>query len=320
MFPKDWLLQAEKRIAPYIYHTKLLYDPELEIYLKLENRQVTGSFKTRGALNKILSLRDWELASGIIAASAGNHGQGVAYAGGIVKTRVTVFCSEGVVPKKIQAMRDLGAHVMLVPGGYGEAEKAGIDYAKTKGGLWISPYNDSHIIAGQGTVALEILNTRPELAEAAWIVPASGGGLISGIGAVLKDRSAKAWLVAVQSAASPFLHDLYTKGTQETSVELPSIADGLAGPVEEGSITIPLVKSLVNEFILVSEEEIERAVAFAWYRYGEIIEGSGAASLAAILSGKVSARPAVLILSGGNIQPELHRAIVQKFEGTTAWK
>lgn len=320
MFPKDWLLQAEKRIAPYIEHTNLLYDPEQQIYLKLENHQVTGSFKARGALNKILSLRDWELASGIVAASAGNHGQGVAYAAGIVKARVTVFCSENAVPKKIQAMRDLGAQVRLIPGGYGDAEKAGIDYAKAVGCTWISPYNDSHVIAGQGTVASEILNSRPELARATWIVPASGGGLISGIGSVLKDRSSKARLVAVQSEASPFLYDLFTKGTQQESVELPSIADGLAGPVEEGSLTIPLVKSLVDEFVLVSEEEIERAVAFAWHRYQEVIEGSAAASLAAILSGKVSQRPAVLILSGGNIQPEIHQAIVQKYRGTDAWK
>jgi threonine dehydratase len=318
MFPKDWLRQAEIRIKPYLYHTDLLSDPEQQIHLKLENRQVTGSFKARGALNKVLSLSDWELARGIVAASAGNHGQGVAYAGRIVKARVTVFCSEHAVPTKIQAMRDLGAQVKLVPGGYGEAEKAGIDYAKSEGCIWISPYNDSHVIAGQGTVAIEILDSRPELAEATWIVPASGGGLISGIGSVLKDRSSKARLVAVQSAASPFLHDLYTKGTQEAAVELPSIADGLAGPVEEGSLTIPLVKSLVDEFILVSEEEIERAIAFAWHRAKEVIEGSAAAPLAAIVSGRISHRPAVLILSGGNIQPESHQAIIQKYGGTAA--
>jgi threonine dehydratase len=315
MFPEAWIVEAESKIAPYINHTELRFDPGLNIYLKLENRQITGSFKTRGALNKILSLQPWEVEQGIVVASAGNHGQGAAYAGKIVNAAVAVFCPENTVPKKVQAMRDLGATIEFISGGYGEAESAGITFALQNQKTWVSPYNDSQVIAGQGTAATEVIKDLPESCDAVWIVPAGGGGLISGIGAAIKNRSSQARLIAVQSTASPFLHNLYIEGTQDGTVELPSIADGLAGTVEEGSLTIPLVKSLVDEFILIDEAEIEKAIAYAWFRYGEIIEGSAAVPLAAVLSGAVESRPAILLISGGNIQPEVHRNIIDKHRG-----
>jgi threonine dehydratase len=313
MIPYSWIEQAQERIATHIHHTPLTYDPELKVYLKWESHQVTGSFKARGAFNKVLSLQGWEQALGIVAASAGNHGQGVALAGGTVGAPVQVFASEHAVPAKLEAMRRLGAELHLVPGGYGEAEQAGLQYAALNKKTWVSPYNDGQVIAGQGTLVLETLNDQPELGDATWLVPVSGGGLIAGVGAALKERPSPGMsqLIGVQSEASPFMYGLYHSGDQEHAVELPSLADGLAGPVEDGAMTIPLVRRYVDDLILVNETEIAQAIKFAWDKYHERIEGSAAVSLGAILTGKITMRPVVIVISGGNIQPEVHQEIVE---------
>jgi threonine dehydratase len=313
MIPSQWLYEAEQRIAPHIRRTQLRYDPELDIYLKWENRQVTGSFKVRGALNKVLALPDWEKERDLVTASAGNHGQGVALAGSLVNAQVTVFASEHALPAKVAAMRSYGAEVRLVPGGYGEAEQAGLDFAQQNEKTWVSPYNDGQIIAGQGTLALEALQQLPANGEYTWVVPVGGGGLVSGIGSALsfeEDARRQHHLVGVQSVASPFMHSLYYHGKQEGVVELSSLADGLAGPVEKNSITIPMVRHLVDQMILVEEEQIAYAVRFAWEHYKEKLEGAAAVALAAVLSRRVSQLPAVVILSGGNIQPEIFQQLV----------
>jgi len=310
MIPYAWLEQAYERIDPYIQKTPLTYDAKNHFFLKWENHQVTGSFKARGALNKILSLQDWELERGLVTASAGNHGQGVALAGRIKRASVIVFASDHALGNKLQAMSELGAEIHLVPGGYGEAEQAGISYANATGATWVSPYNDGMIIAGQGSIALEIRKELQDSSTVAWIVPAGGGGLVSGIGCALQELKPRPKLVAVQSEASPFLYEIYHHGTQEGVEELPSIADGLAGPIEEGSVTIPIVKNYVTDFILVSETEIRNAIKYAWYTYHERIEGSAAVSLAAVISGRVSDKPALVVLTGGNISPEDHDRIL----------
>ena len=310
MIPYEWLEQARERIAPYIHKTPLTYDPKLQLYLKWENHQVTGSFKARGALNKILSLQDWELDRGLVTASAGNHGQGVALAAGIRPARVIVFVSEHASPNKIKAMKELGADIHFIPGGYAEAESAGIAFAKESGATWISPYNDGMVIAGQGTIALEVLQDLPDLSSVTWLVPAGGGGLVSGIGCALRATQPHARLFAIQSEASPFLHAIFHQGTQDGVVELPSLADGLAGPVEAGSVTVPMVKNYVDDVILVSEAEIRQAIQYAWMNYHECIEGSAAVTLAATLSGKVDDGTAVAVLTGGNIDPAEHAQII----------
>jgi len=310
MIPFVWLEQAYERIAPFIHKTPLTYDSQNNLYLKWENHQVTGSFKVRGALNKVLSLHDWELDRGLVTASAGNHGQGVALAVKMRHAPVIVFASEHATPNKIQAMRELGAEIHLVSGGYAEAERAGIDYAKTTKATWVSPYNDGMVIAGQGTIGLEVLKVLQDPSSMLWLVPAGGGGLISGIGSALQGLKSRSGLVAVQSEASPFLHAIFHRGTQESIVELPSLADGLAGPVEAGSVTIPMVMNYVTDFILVSEDEIRMAIKYAWNVYHERIEGSAAVPLAAALSGRLTARPALVILTGGNINLAEHEQIL----------
>ena len=309
MLPAEWIDQARQRIAPYIERTPLFYDADNDFFLKWESVQVTGSFKVRGALNKVLGLQDWEREGGLVAASAGNHGLGAALAGKITGVKTDVFVPEDAVPLKLQKLAEMGAVVHKIPGGYPAAERAAKLHAAATGSAWISPYNDAQIIAGQATIALEVLEDLPELDRAAWVVPVGGGGLIAGIGCALQAAGGKHRLFGVQAENSPFVHSLFYHGHQLGILEKPTLADGLAGEIEDSSLTIPLIKRYVQDFILVSEQEIQDAMRYAWERYGEPIEPSAAAALAAALSGKLSLRPAVLIMTGGNVQPELHAKI-----------
>lgn len=313
MIPSEWLDQAALRIAPHIRRTLLTNDAELNIYLKWENRQVTGSFKARGALNKVLALEPWERQAGLVTASAGNHGQGVALAAQVTGSSATVFASDHAVYAKVEAMRRLGAWVMPVPGGYELAEKTAIQYAAEHKMTWVSAYNDAQVIAGQGTIGLEIMDDLPLTGEMTVVVPVGGGGMIAGIGAALERSAQRPRLVGVNAEASAFMHALFTRGSQDDVPDLPTLADGLSGAVEDGSLTIPLTKRYADEIVLVSEEEIARAIAFAWHRYGEQVEGSGAVGLAAVLSGKIKS-PAVVVISGGNIQPEVHDELCRKYQ------
>ena len=211
-------------------------------------------------------------------------------------------------------MRSLGAMIHMVPGGYPEAETAGKAYAEEQGKTWVSPYNDGQIIAGQGTIGLELARELQEDVPV-WLVPVSGGGLLAGIGSSLQKQAQRPRLIGAQAEVAPFMHSLFYSDTQDGLPDLPSLADGLTGEVEHGSVTIPMVKQLVDEIVLVSEDEIARAMAFAWHMYEERIEGAGAVGLAAILSNKVEARPALVVVSGGNVQPEVHAEIVERFDG-----
>jgi threonine dehydratase len=259
-------------------------------------------------------LEEWERRAGLVAASAGNHGQGVALAGRLTGAPVEVFVSEHAVPAKVQAMKDLGAQIHLVEGGYAEAESAGRRYAAEWQRTFVSPYNDGQVIAGQGTLGLEILRQLKEPVQT-WIVPTGGGGLIASCAAVLRTLLPRPRLIAVQAEASPFTHSLFHRHTQAGVQDLPTLADGLSGAVEESSVTIPMIQSYVDDFMLVSDEEIARAMAFAWYVYHEKIEGSAAVGLAAALEGKVKGRPSLVIISGGNVQPEVHARIVARYAG-----
>lgn len=313
MIPYGWFEQAAERISDHILKTPLDYDQENDIHLKWENRQVTGSFKARGAMNKMMTLQAWERDLGIVTASAGNHGCGLAYAGRLLNAKVTVFVSETASERKIQAIRRLGADIRIVPGGYGDAEQAGLRYANQQGKTWVSAYNDGQVIAGQGTTAIEVLLQLAYRNNLVWIVPCGGGGLLAGIAAVVKTNPATQQhrVVGVQSEASPYMHELFNHRPQEEVRELPSLADGLAGPVEKNSLTIPIIKKHVDEIILVSEGDIIRAISYAWNRYGARIEPSAAVPLAALLTGRVPDRPAVVVITGGNIDINHHEELIR---------
>lgn len=316
MIPHTWFEEASQRIAEHILRTPLQYDRENDMLLKWENLQQTGSFKIRGAINKILTLQPWEREIGIVTASAGNHGQALALAGRLVNAAITVFVSENASRVKIEAIRRHGAELRFVPGGYGEAEQAGLEFSRQHGKTWVSAYNDGQVIAGQGTVALEVLSDLASNQHLTWIVPCGGGGLLSGIASVVKtDRRAQDHrIVGVQSIASPYMFELYNHRSQDDILELPSLADGLAGPVEQNALTIPIIRSYVDDMVLVSEEDIVSAMAYAWRRYKQRIEPSAAVSLAAVLTGKVTERPVLAVVTGGNIQVDQHEKLIRAAE------
>jgi threonine dehydratase len=319
LIPREWFDSALERLAPHIVRTPLTKDAARGVFLKWENRQVTGSFKARGALNKILQLEPWERDAGLVAASAGNHGQGVAMAAGLAGAKAEIFVPAHAVSAKVDAIRALGAEVHFVEGGYGETEAFAKAHAREARKTFISPYNDGQVIAGQGTVALE---TAGQLIEEhgtsaqeipTWIVPTSGGGLICGCAAALAGDGPRPKMLGVQPAASPFTYNLYYHGTQESVRDDPTLADGLSGAIDANSITIPMMRELVDDVVLVSEESIERAIAFAWWTYGEKLEGSAAAALAAFLDGAGEAAPCVVVLTGGNIQGEVFDDILSRY-------
>jgi threonine dehydratase len=319
LIPREWFGLALDRIAPHIVRTPLTHDAARDVFLKWENRQVTGSFKARGALNKILGLEPWERDAGLVAASAGNHGQGVALAAGLAGAKAEIFVPAHAVAAKVDAIRALGAEVHLVEGGYGETEAIAKAHASEAHRTFISPYNDGQVIAGQGTVALEVVRQlieehgTPRQESATWIVPASGGGLICGCATALAGDGPRPRMIGVQPSASPFTYNLYHHGTQEGSRDDPTLADGLSGAIDENSITMPMLRELVDDIVLVSEEAIERAIAFAWWTYGEKLEGSAAAALAAFLDGAAAAGPCVIVLTGGNIQGEVFDDILKRY-------
>lgn len=312
MIPHPWIEEASQRLSGTIVNTPMTYDAALDIFIKWETVQVTGSFKVRGALNRLLSMAPWELQQGVVCASAGNHGLGVAFACQQTQTLASVFVPENSSPVKIEGIRSLGAEVSMISGGYAKAEHAAKNFAAAQGRTWISPYNDGQIIAGQGTIAYEILVDYPDASDYTWIAPIGGGGLISGTAACLRAASSRPAIIGVQVEASPFFYSLYHFGHQKNIIEHETLAEGLAGAIEQNSMTIPIVRKSVQDIVLVSELELVQAIAYAWENYGEPMEPSGAAGLAAVLSGKVSAKPAVVIVSGGNITPADHLDLVQR--------
>lgn len=313
MISAEAIEAAIQRLQGKIELTPITYDPQLNVFLKWENHQKTGAFKVRGALNKILALEPWEQERGLVAASAGNHGLGVAYAARLLGVKATIFIPENSVTNKENAMRDYGALVIKISGDFASAEHEAQIFSIKKGATWISPYNDTLVIAGHATIGVEIINQTESEEILQCLVPVSGGGLIAGIGAAFRNHQMNIRLVGVQSAKSPFFYSLYHLGSQKDVHEEISIADGLTGAIEKNSITIPLVRSMLDDFILVDETEIEQAIAYCYYKYGEVIEGSAAVPLAARLFKKVHDQKSVLVMTGANINKELHATICKRW-------
>jgi threonine dehydratase len=284
-----------------------------QAWLKWENRQPTASFKLRGAFNAVLQLSEEEKQAGVVTASAGNHGLALAHAARQAGVSLTVYVPQEAPKKKVDGLRQLGAALVFCSGGYGGAERAALAAAASGGVTFVSPYNQPAVIAGAGTIGLELLEQVPELDTA--LVPVGGGGLISGVGLALKARRPEIRIIGVQGETSAVLHaDWQGRGINTVRIE-PTLADGLAGEVDPESITRGIVRQVVDDFILVSEDEIAEAIAYLYRAHDQVVEGSGAVGVAAILTGKFDPTDRVvgLIISGGNIDPEPHEEILARF-------
>jgi threonine dehydratase len=309
MIPAEWLFEAQERLGGKVLRTPLLCDEEAGIYLKLENLQTTGSFKIRGALNRVLTLT-CEERDRIVTASAGNHGLGVAQAVRMVGGKAIIYVSDHAVPEKVSAIRTAGGEIREVQGGYGGAESAAIEFAVKSGGTYISPYNDAQIIAGQATVGFELIEQLAEKTFRSIVVPVGGGGLLAGVGLAFHQAGLKVDLVGVNPVESQFFHSQFTHGSQAGVEDRPTLADGLAGAIDPQAITFPILKTLDARTITVEEEDIRRAIQVLWWKYGQRVEGSAAIALAAVLTDPTIEKPAALVLSGGNIQPEVFSALL----------
>lgn len=289
------ILQAARRLkqAGYIYHTPLDYCEPLstrfpiQLYHKLELFQRTGSFKLRGASNKLLKLKEDNPASfegGFVTASAGNHALGLSYAARELKAKATLVVPETVSPAKLEALQRFPVEIIIAKGNYDLAESQARQLEQGRGLVFVSAYNDREVSAGQGTLALEALADLPD-AEVL-LVPVGGGGLIGGVALWAKTVSPNIKVIGVQSEASAAMYYSLQAGRLVEAPELPSLADGLAGNVENGSITFELVQNYVDEIILVTEEAIAQAIAFYARELHLIVEGSSAVGMAALISGQ----------------------------------
>ncbi|PSN82981.1 threonine ammonia-lyase [Candidatus Marsarchaeota G2 archaeon ECH_B_SAG-F08] len=300
------VLIAQKRIQDLVHKTPLEFSRTLsnmagiKTYLKEENLQRTGSFKIRGALNKIRALDPILLRKGVVAASAGNHAQGVSLASSVVGVKAKVFMPLGTPPIKIEATKSYGADVVLVGEDFEEAYDAAIQYCEKSGAVFIHPFDDEEVVAGQGTVALEILQDISEFD--AVLVPIGGGGLISGIGTVIKTVKPSVKVIGVQAKGASSIYESFK---QHKIIELSTtstFAEGIATKKPSKRI-LEYLESVVDDIVLVDDEEIAYSLLLLMERAKLVAEGAGAASLAAMLFNKLASgiKQAVCVISGGNI-------------------
>lgn len=282
------------------------------VYLKCENLQRTGSYKIRGAYNRISRLTDDEKARGVVAASAGNHAQGVAFAARELGIAATIFMPIGVALPKLQATRHYGAEVVLRGHTVSEPLKAAAEYAERTGAVYIPPFDHPDVVAGQGTLGLELLEQVPDVETV--IVPIGGGGLISGVAGVLKRRAAQVGrtirVIGVQSANAAAYPVSLAAGTPTEITIGSTIADGIA-VAKPGKLNFEIIRDAVDEVVTVEDDDIAQAMLVLLERAKLVVEPAGAVGVAAIMTGKIVASgPTVVILSGGNIDPLIMERVI----------
>lgn len=299
--------EAEQRIRSHVRETPVESSPVLSdlsggrVHLKLENVQLTGSFKLRGALNKLLSLPVEQRARGVVAASSGNHGAGVACAAGIAGCRALVFVPEHTPEHKVASITKHGAEVQRYGHDCVLTEEHARAFAAAEGMAYVSPYNDPAVIAGQGTIAAE-LERQLESMDAVFVA-LGGGGLISGIGGFLRGRSREVEVVACSPENSPVMHESVQSGEIVEMEAKPTLSDSTAGGVEAGAITFPLCREFIDDSVLVSEQEIASALRLVVEHHHTLIEGAAAVAVAgfAKIAERYSDKDVVIVICGANI-------------------
>ncbi len=299
--------QAEKKIRLYVLKTPLMESPYISelskarVFLKLENEQYTGSFKIRGATNKVLSLNEEEKNKGVLTASTGNHGQALAKALKSTHIKGIVYVPDNADPSKVDAIKRYGAQVEFFGKNSLETEMYAKQIAKERGMVWVSPYNDLQIIAGQGTIGIELADQLKDID--AVFVTIGGGGLISGIGTYLKSVNPQTKIIGCLPENSAEMYESIKTGKFVESDNKDTLSDGSAGGFEEGSVTYDICKEVVDDFILVSEDEIKQAIKLMVDIHHKIIEGAAGVALASFLKVKERyvGKNVVIVICGGNI-------------------
>lgn len=313
--------QAAERIAPHIRRTYLQHSPYFSeksganVYFKCENLQNTGSFKARGALSKILSLTEDEISRGIVTASTGNHGAAVAYALGKIGAKGTVYVPRGASESKLANIRRLGAEIEFHGDDSNEAEQRAREVAEETGAVYVSPYNDPLVVAGQGTVGLEISEQLSDVD--AVFVSVGGGGLISGIGGFLRSVKPGVTIVGCSPENSNVMEQSVRAGRVLELPSLPTLSDGTAGGVDLDSITFGMCRDYVDEWASVSEEEIRASLVGFIDAEHQLIEGSAAVAIASLLktADRFKGRSVAVVLCGGNIGASVLRKVLATDEG-----
>jgi threonine dehydratase len=280
-----------------------------EVFVKCESLQRTGSFKIRGAYNRISRLSDDEKRAGVVAASAGNHAQGVALAASLSGTPATVFCPTFASLPKVEATKRYGATVVLTGKDFGAAHAAAEEHAEGSGAVFVHPFDHPHVIAGQGTIGCEVVEALDEVGSI--VVPVGGGGLISGIAAAMRALTPRVRIVGVQAAGAAAFPPSLNEGRAIPLEHMSTIADGIAANCP-GELTLAHVSALVDEVVTVSDDAIAQALVFAAERMKLVLEPAGAAGVAAVLAGLGDlAPPIVVVLSGGNVDPLLLLRVIR---------
>lgn len=310
------ILQARQKIYQAVRRTPLDFSTTFseivgqEVYFKYENLQKTGSFKIRGAFNKITDLSESDRRKGVIAASAGNHAQGVAYAAAKAGCKATIVMPEGVTIAKLMATKSYGAEVVLSGQSYDEAYIAAENLQAEKKAAFIHAFNDVAVMAGQGTVGLEIFEDLPEVGTV--VVPIGGGGLIAGTALALKYINPRIKVVGVQAEGAPSMKNAVTQGVIQELDSVSTIADGIAVQ-HPGSMTFPIVQEYVDDIVLVNDEEISEAILMMLERAKIMCEGAGAVGVAALLHKRVEpVGKTVILISGGNIDVHTLSIIIER--------
>lgn len=313
----DLISDAYDRLKKRVRRTELIYSHYysehfgIPLYFKCENLQRTGSFKIRGALNFMTSQPRENLNRGVITASAGNHAQGVAFSADLLSVAATVYMPETTPPQKVQATRDYGAEVLLTGRNFDEACAAALVAQQKSGALFVHPFDDELVMAGQGTIALEILEELPDLRNI--VIPVGGGGLIAGMAAALRERAPHVRIIGVESSAAPSMSASFAAGVPTERPVRVTLADGIAVKLP-GSRTVPVICDLVDEIVQVEEEDIALAIVSLLEKTKMLVEGAGAVTLAAVINHLIPnlKGKTVCLLSGGNIDVRTISLVVER--------
>ncbi|MDD1369168.1 bifunctional threonine ammonia-lyase/L-serine ammonia-lyase TdcB [Bacillus sp. MHSD_36] len=308
------ILDRNARKTPLVKSFYLTSKTGGEIYLKLENMQLTGSFKFRGAFNKMSQLTDQEKERGVIACSAGNHAQGIALSAHLLRIKSKIVMPISAPQAKVEATRGYGSEVILYGETFDDAKAKCEEIIKETGETYLHPYDDVEVMAGQGTIGLDILDDMWDVDTV--IVPIGGGGIISGIAVALKSFNPSINIIGVQADNVHGMKASYDKGTIVEHYEAPTIADGCAVKIP-GDLTFEVVKELVDDIVTVSEGELEVAMKDLLQRGKAVVEGAGALATAALLAGKVDpyikGKKVVAVISGGNVDLQRISSVCEQF-------